>query len=258
MTRSLAYRRMLTRMGYYNYQNGLIFRHMNQEGGWEGHLASCRNFIIRALDKYKPSRITVLGSGWLLDLPVAELTERKIQVRLVDIVHPPDVIRQVSKLINIELVEADVTGGLIDKIWQIRRKFPVIKRYQSLKDIDVPEFRLDFDPGMVISLNILTQLESLPLDFIKKRALVREDEVNSLRNKIQEKHINFLNRHNSVLITDYEEDITSRAGDTRIIRTMLAAEPQSEAREEWTWNFDETGADLYNCRSRFKIVALIH
>lgn len=249
---------MLTRMGYYNYQNGLIFRHMNQEGGWEGHLASCRNFIIRALDKYKPSRITVLGSGWLLDLPVAELTERKIQVRLVDIVHPPDVIRQVSKLINIELVEADVTGGLIDKIWQIRRKFPVIKRYQSLKDIDVPEFRLDFDPGMVISLNILTQLESLPLDFIKKRALVREDEVNSLRNKIQEKHINFLNRHNSVLITDYEEDITSRAGDTRIIRTMLAAEPQSEAREEWTWNFDETGADLYNCRSRFKIVALIH
>ena len=65
MTHSISYRRILNRMGYYDYQNGLIYNHLNQEGGWDSHLDHCRNFINRALDYYKPEKVTVLGSGWL-------------------------------------------------------------------------------------------------------------------------------------------------------------------------------------------------
>ena len=118
MTHSLSYRRMLTRMGYYNYQNGLIYRHINQEGGWENHLEHCRSIIIKALDLFKPEKVTVLGSGWLLDLPLAELVERTQKICLVDIVHPPDVISQVERFKNVELIEQDVTGGLIEEVWQ--------------------------------------------------------------------------------------------------------------------------------------------
>ena len=75
MTHTIAYRRMLGRMGYYNYQDGLIHHHINEEGGWEDHLSHCRDFILKAINLFRPEKVTVLGSGWLLDLPFAEIIE---------------------------------------------------------------------------------------------------------------------------------------------------------------------------------------
>ena len=258
MTHSLSYRRVLTRMGYYNYQNGLIYHHINQEGGWENHQAHCRSIIIKAMELFKPEKVTVLGSGWLLDLPLAELVERTQKIFLVDIVHPPDVINQVGRFKNVELIEQDVTGGLIEEVWQKGRKYGFFNKLRSLENINVPEFKPDFDTGMIISLNILTQLESLPLDFIKKRSLIKEKDFNLFRAEIQKKHIDFLMRNRSVLISDYAEVITSRIGDIKTIPTLVTDLPACRLSEEWTWNFDQTGADLYNSRSQFKIVALIN
>ena len=38
MTYSESHRRMLIKMGYCNYQNELIYRHLNQGGDWDSHL----------------------------------------------------------------------------------------------------------------------------------------------------------------------------------------------------------------------------
>ena len=244
-------------MHYYNYQNGLIIHHVNQEGGWESHQEHCRSFIIKALELYKPEKITVLGSGWLLDLPFAELIERTGRVCLIDIIHPPDVINQAGSFNNVELIEQDITGGLIEEVWQLTEKYSFFKKLKSLENIIIPEFKPDGDPGMVISLNILTQLESLLIDFLKKRAKIKEEEFDFFRTEIQRKHIDFLKKHRSVLITDYAEVITNRSGSVKSIPTLLTDLPQSQFTEEWTWNFDQTGADLYNSRSQFKVVALI-
>lgn len=258
MTRSLPYRRMLTRMGYYNYQNGLVYRHINQEGGWGNHEEQCRRFIIKALDFYKPEKVTVLGSGWLLDLPLTELIERTQKVCLVDIVHPPDVIRQAGCFKNVELIEQDVTGGLIEEVWQNRGRYLLFNKLRSLDHITVPEYKPCDDPGLVISLNILTQLESLPIAFLKKRSSIREEIFDLFRAEIQKKHIDFLRKNRSVVITDYAEVITSRSGSVETIPTLVTDLPPCKFREEWIWNFDQTGADLYNSRSQFKIVALIN
>ncbi len=257
MTQSISYRRMLTRMGYYNYQNGFIYHHINQEGGWENHQEHCRNFIIKALELYKPEKVTVLGSGWLLELPFTELIERTGRVYLIDIIHPPDVISQVGSFKNVELKEQDITGGLIAEIWQKTKKYSFLKKLKSLEHIIIPEFKPDGDPGMVISLNILTQLESLLIDFIKKRSKIKEEEFNHFRTEIQRKHIDFLKKHRSVLVTDSAEVIMNKAGSIKTIPTLLTDLPLYNLREDWTWNFDQTGADLYNSRSQFKIVALI-
>ena len=249
---------MLTRMGYYNYQNGIIYHHINQEGGWENHLEHCRRFIIRALDFYNPEKVTVLGSGWLLDFPLAELIERKIEICLVDIVHPPDVINQVRCYKNVELIEQDVTGGLIEEVWGKDRDRLFFNRFKTLKNINIPEYKPEGDPGMIISLNILTQLEVLPVKFIKKWSGRKVEELNLFRAEIQKQHVNFLMRHRSLLITDYEEIITSRAGDTKKNPTIFTDLPPCRFREEWTWNFDQSGNELYNSRSLFKIVALLN
>ena len=244
-------------MGYYNYQNGLIIHHVNQEGGWESHQERCRSFILKALELYKPQKVTVLGSGWLLELPFAELIEQTEKVCLIDIIHPPDVISQAGDYKNVDLIEQDITGGLITEVWLKAGKYSLFKKLKSIADIVIPEFKPDGDPGMVISLNILTQLESLLIDFLKKRSKIKEEEFELFKTEIQRKHIDFLRKHRSVLITDYAEVITNRSGKAMTVPTLVTDLPPSQLREEWTWNFDQTGGDMYNSKSQFKVVALI-
>lgn len=244
-------------MGYYNYQNELIYRHMNQEGGWDNHNEHCRSFIIKALDFYKPEKVTILGSGWLLDLPLVELIEKTGKVHLVNIVHPPDVISQTRSLKNVELVEQDVTGGLIAEIWQKTGKYSFFNKLQSLGNIIIPEYIPDCDPGMVISLNILTQLETLLIDFLRKRSKIREEEFIRFRTEIQNKHIDFLKKYKSVLITDIIEIFTDNSGNVTGKPTVIADLPDGQYKEQWNWHFDLVRSDYYTKRSVFKVAALI-
>lgn len=255
MTHSVSYRRILNRMGYYAYQNGLIYNHLNQEGGWDSHLVHCRDFITRALDYYKPERVTVLGSGWLLDLPLAEMLEKTQTIYLVDIIHPPEVIRQAGTMKNVTLVELDITGGLIEGIWQKTGSFSLFKKKLSSEALAIPEFEPSFDPGMVISLNIMTQLEAQLIDWLKKKSNTKEEDLSHFKTGIQNSHINFLLKHRSVLITDYAEVVSKRSGETLTIRTLLADVPSARFTEEWTWNFDLRGRDFYNSRSVIKVMA---
>jgi hypothetical protein len=158
-----SYKRILHRMGYYDYQQGFIFRHINQDKGWDEHLQRCRTFILKAVGIVNPSKVTVLGSGWLLELPLAEMSERIDMINLVDIIHPPEVIAQTATLKNISLIEEDVTGGLIEEVWKKAGKRTFLNKIDTLKMIRIPEYQPNEDPGMVISLNILSQMESLPV-----------------------------------------------------------------------------------------------
>lgn len=255
MAYSPEYRRILNRMGYYSYQSGLIYRHLNQEGGWDSHLEKCRGYILRAVDKFRPEKITVLGSGWLLDLPLAEISEKTGMVVLSDIVHPPEVARQVKDLKNVELVEADATGGLIEVVWNKVHEHSFFARLRSLKDISVPVFKPADDPGLVISLNILTQLDTLIIEFLRKRAKIEESDLRSFSSEIQRAHISFLSGHCSVLLTDVEEVFLNSRGESEIVPTLKTKIPEGCNSEEWTWGFDLKGSDYNNLRSRMKVIA---
>jgi hypothetical protein len=257
MTYSSSYRRILSRMGYYNYQSSLLFRQIKQEGKWDSHLQHCRNFILKALDIYNPPVVTVLGSGWLLDLPLAEMIEKKISVRLVDIVHPPQVRQQAADFPGIELVEEDITGGLINEVWKKAGNRLFFNKLRSLSNIVIPDYNPSGDQGMVISLNIVTQLESLIVSYIEKHALIRREDLLAFRTAIQEKHIAFLKNHPSVLISDTEEVFTDRSGNVKRVPNLVAGIPEGRYSEEWTWDFDLTGTDYYSRTSVFKVKALI-
>jgi hypothetical protein len=252
-----SYKRILHRLGYFNYQHGFIVRHLNQETGWNSHLEKCRNFILRSLEIHRPSKITVLGSGWLLELPLAEMLERVNKVYLVDIIHPPEVTEQAGKLPGVELIAEDVSGGLIDEVWQKTSRLPFYKKLHSLEEIKVPEYMPQFDPGMVISLNILSQLETLPVRYLLKKSKIGEEELICFRKKIQENHLSFLNKHKSVLISDVAEIFTDRSGNITERQSVIAKLPEGIYKEEWTWDFDLKGSDYYDKRSVFKVAAII-
>ena len=256
MTHNISYRRLLSKMGYYDYQSGLIYRHLNQESGWDSHLEHCRNYIMRAVDIYKPHKLTVLGSGWLLELPIAEIIEKTGKLCLIDIIHPPEVIKQAGNISNVELIESDLTGGLIEEVWKKVSTHSVFGKPDSLEGIIIPEFKPESDPGMIISLNIITQLETLLVRYLKRKARISEEEMLKFRKAVQLKHIDFISRYRSVIITDCEEIITKRSGDVNKMPTLLAEIPPFTDREEWTWNFDSKGADYYNSRSVMRVLAL--
>lgn len=256
MTNTPEYRRILSRMGYYDYQNGLIFRHLNQSGGWDSHLERCRKFIMRAVDDYKAEIVTVLGSGWLLDLPLAEMAEKSVRIRLTDIVHPPEVKEQVKNLANVELCEDDITGGLINEVWQKTTGFSFFRKESTLEHITIPSYNTEKDPGLVISLNILTQLESLPLDYLKKKYRINEEDCIRFRTNVQNSHIDFLKKHRSVLISDYSEVTTFKSGEVIPTVTLLAGLPSAMMKEEWSWDFDKSGSDFYNSTSVMNVMAL--
>ncbi|MGB1027708.1 MAG: hypothetical protein ACPGYL_14200, partial [Rhodospirillaceae bacterium] len=77
---------------------------------WKPHLQACQSQIIRAAEQLRPlgsqpqGRCVVLGSGWLFDVPLSQLTERFAEVVLVDILHPRAVRQQVRRMRAVRLV----------------------------------------------------------------------------------------------------------------------------------------------------------
>ncbi|MCU0407487.1 MAG: hypothetical protein MUD02_00925 [Bacteroidales bacterium] len=257
MAHDPEYRRILSRMGFYDYQSRLIYRHEGQEGGWDSHTANCRRFIMSAVERLRPATVTVLGSGWLLELPAAEILDYADRLYLVDIVHPPDLVRQAAAHPEITLVEQDVTGGLISEVYYKMKGHSLFRKRRNLSDITIPDYDPGFDPGLVISLNILTQMESLLVDFIRKRSSASEDELNIFRRTVQSNHLRFLSRHTSLLISDTEEVFTGSDGDTETVRTLLVPLPSGSVHEEWTWDFDLKGNDNFTRKSIMNVSALI-
>lgn len=253
-----TYRRILHKLGYYDYQHGLIHRHLKQSGGWDSHLEKCRNFILKAAEYYKPGRITVLGSGWLLDFPLAELLDATDSINLIDIIHPPEVVKQVSSLKKVMLSEEDITGGLIEEVWNSTRKTGLFRKLKTLGDIQIPRYTFKEDPGLLVSLNILSQLHVLPVRFLERKAEVSVDEFSRFRTAIQEKHLELLGRYKSVLITDTSEIFTDNSGNDSDVRSVLAEIPEGRVREEWKWDFDLKHTDYYKKRSVMKVTAILY
>ena len=252
-----SYKRILNRMRYYDYQHGFIHSHINQQGGWNSHQEKCRNLIMKALNLYKPEKVTVLGSGWLLELPLAEMIDKTKEIVLVDIIHPPDVYRQARGMKKIRIIEEDVSGGLIEEVWNKAGKRTFLNKLSSLDQIIIPEYQPPEDPGMVVSLNILTQLEYLPLKLLKRKSRATEAELNHFREEIQKSHLRFVMKHNSVLITDVIAVYTDVSGNTSEKITALIPMPAGRITEEWIWDFDLKFSDYNRKRSVLNVTGII-
>jgi len=256
MTHTPSYRRILHRMGYYEYQQGLIVNHLTQDDGWLCHQKRCREFILKVMDVFTPKKITVLGSGWLLELPLLEMTERVDEIQLVDIIHPPEVIAQTAGINKLKLIEDDITGGLIEEVWKQAGKRIFLNKSLSIKQIIIPQYFLE-DPGLVISLMVLTQLETLLVRILERKSKKNEAEMLNFRKTIQENHLTFLGQHKSVLITDTSEIFIDSAGKRTEIRTLLTDLPQSVNKETWRWDLDLKGSNFNRKKSVMEVTAVI-
>jgi hypothetical protein len=76
-------------MGYICDQEGIMNRYIREKKSWDLHFGKTREFINGCFSDKSIDSVAVLGSGWLLDVPLEEMKNRYKKIFLVDIHHPP-------------------------------------------------------------------------------------------------------------------------------------------------------------------------
>ena len=249
--------KILKKFSFKNDQQGIINRYMRETENWDKHLQNTKEFIIQSTKQKKKNTCMILGSGWLLDVPIDELSQIFDKVILVDIVHPSQIVHKLRKHQNIEFITVDITG-LMEVV------------YHFLKQKSKPPKSLDFiklnyqnewfhkleHADFVASVNLLNQLDILICDYIKKTKTYTTEEILEFRKTIQQNHLDLLPKGKSCLITDYEE---VRLNKGLIIETkplVYIKLPTNDKSKKWPWNFDTHGTYHKNFDTVFKVIGI--
>ncbi len=241
MGHSAEYRRILDKMSFYSDQEGLYRRYLNEEANWEDHITRCHKFIMSSIIKSSPEEVIVLGSGLLVEFPLDEVLKRVERVKLIDIIHPPYVKDLAAGNNKVELIEDDLTGGMIQEVWNFSKLKPKMRDLSALEN-GIKEYALPLkDKTLIVSLNVLSQLDILLSDYLIKKGMADDGELIPFRRKVHESHLNMLGKSDYVLITDYRETVIGRNKQEVRKDLVLTPLPHSMDEANWTWNFDNSG-----------------
>ena len=243
-------------MGYFGDQTGIIRRYRREGERWNTHLQNTRNFALEAMRGKNSQSAAVLGSGWLLDVPLEEMSRYFEKVYLFDVRHPAAVKKQVKSLGNVELRVCDISG-FIRPVYQYvkqynnRRERPPVSVIQPQTTLDLSAF--DF----VFSCNILNQLDILLIDYLVQFFELSHDETIAFRGNVQCCHINLLPRERSCLVTDYEEITYSPDGMENSRKTTVHHPiiQRTDARH-WRWEFDMKMTYYENRMTFFEVLGV--
>jgi hypothetical protein len=238
-------RNILQRMNYISDQKGILRRFFREAGGWNEHLNLSGAFIQGILQSNEVNQVVVLGSGWLLDFPLEKIIPLVEKITLVDVLFPIQIQRKVRNIKKVECIAADITGGFIQLVYeQLKQGRP---KFTIPRDIPVPHISPE-KGKLILSLNILNQLDILLVDYIRKNKIKDEELILKLRKLLQESHISMLQEHPYILITDFREILINTHGKVLEERELIFTQlPEGDLMKEWEWRFDTHR--LYNAHA---------
>lgn len=149
------------KLGYLRESIGIRSRYRRCRSAWQPHLENSRSALLQSLNACGNFRTAlVFGSGLLLDIPLFELSRRFEKVLLVDMVHLPEARRAARRLSSVHCISCDITGFLDGMEGMSPHNL----------DLPLPEIFLDDSTvDWVASVNLLSQLPLLPLDWMRVR-----------------------------------------------------------------------------------------
>lgn len=229
------------RMGYLDETIDMRSRYRRNRAAWQPHLDNTRRFVLAVAEKVRNrNKVVILGSGLLLDVPLAELAGMFREVVLMDTVCLPEVRRQIKGYRNVSFIEHDVTH-VAERLFMNRQQ-----GIQELPEAGYAPSDIEKNAGLVISLNILSQLWVVPRTFAsKQRPGLPHDQVEDWCRQIVDAHYASLASLSCdvCLVADHEfvkrdkeGSVISRAST---IYNLVLPEPDAS----WTWNIAPAGED---------------
>ncbi|HSH51101.1 MAG TPA: hypothetical protein VK982_05175 [Bacteroidales bacterium] len=248
----------LSKMKYLSDQKGIINRYIREKDGWDEHNNKCKNFILKSAESKINGKAVILGSGWLLDVPLKELSEEFEEVLLIDINHPPQVLKKIEQYKNVSTQKSDITGGLIDYVYQTVKTDKKEKTKTLLTAGKLFSYSLPPAVDFVVSLNVMTQLNILLTDYMKTSKLYTDRELQQFALQVQEAHVNILPKEKSCLITEFEEELYDNDGQLIGVNPLIFVDlPESKLPEtKWKWKFDSAMNYREDAKTWFNVVAI--
>lgn len=238
------------KLGHLHESIAIRSRYRRCKAAWQPHLENSRSALLESLHACSNFRTALIfGSGLLLDIPLPELASRFENVWLVDIVHLPETRRAVRRYANVRCIFCDVTGFM--------------ERLETLSpdnlDLPPPTSFLD-DPTIdwVASVNLLSQLPLLPLDWLRKHFPgISEARLEEWSMRLMRQHLDYLAAFvaPACLLTDMEQTAYGQSGsviEQADFATKLGLEYQALA--QWRWDIAPPG-EIASGIGRFHRVA---
>ncbi len=231
----------IRRMGYLYEAIGLKCRYKRHPDAWQHHLEKTRQFVLSAADKSKErGKVVILGAGLLLDVPLETLSAMFCEVVLIDIVCLPEVRRRIKGYDNVRFLQHDVTNvaeTLYQNVQYGRCELP--SSSPALPEIDK-------DTGLVISLNILSQITVVLRKYaLKKLKGADMDRVGIWCRQITEAHCAFLRSLpcNVCLIADHRYARRDRNGKIAAQGSTIFGISLPVPDDSWVWNIAPIGEE---------------
>jgi len=243
-------------MGFVHDQEGIMNRYLREQSNWESHLKHTRRFINTSFADHPAESIAVLGSGWLLDIPLADLCDRFTRVFLVDIHHPVQISRKIRDFKRAELVTADLSGGAVEQLWEGRKKRKHGDGGSWLAEIILKQPLPDLQPGAYVSVNPLNQQEILLCAYLTKTDYFQQEELTGFRTRIQSFHLEWITKKPGCLITDTVEVNMDRQGNETVKSLLYTTLPAGFRSEQWNWEFDTRKTYRPGRRTRMEVSAV--
>lgn len=198
---------------------------------WQQHEEKSRAFILdvgRSATRF--DTIWLLGAGTLADLPLKELSTAFRRVLVFDVALLPGALAQSRRFGNVELRLEDVTGVIAPlEEWRPRTPVP-LPSDETLAELDpVP-------PDCVISVNLLSQLPLLPMEYLRRNGVSRSAAEQFGRGIIQA-HLRGLSALGcpAGLLTDATRIWRSRTGEVVMRESAVLDVPLPPGEREWSW-----------------------
>ncbi len=228
-------------MDYLAEAKAMKKRYLRNRASWQPHLEKTREFVLSAAEKCRNrSKVVVLGAGLLLDLPLEELSKMFQEVALLDIVFLPQANRKSKAYGNVRVIQHDVTN-MAAKLHE-----NIHHGVQELSQASPAISEVDENTGLVVSLNILSQLWVMPRAYaLAKMPGLDEEAVDDWCRQIVESQYAYLTslRCDLCLVADHEFVKRNREGSvvSRGSSVYGLALPKPDA--SWTWNIAPIGDD---------------
>lgn len=218
-------------LGYAKAAVSLWSRRRRCVRDWAGHEQNTRRFALDVASRCRRhDMVWLLGGGTLSDLPLTELCAQFRKVIVFDIALLPGTIRMAKRFANLELRLADVTG-IVLPLAEWRKGMPLpIPQADAMLELDpVP-------PDCVLSLNVLSQLPLLPMDYVQRQGITRQA-AEAFGRAVIRAHLDGLHRFGCPvgLTADARRVWRSRAGEVVLSESGILDVTLPSQERTWIW-----------------------